>query len=349
MMTERRINVLFISSWFPSRVTPTKSRFVPKHAAAISLYANITVLHVCFDKNLKLQQFEIVEEKRENVNVIYVYVRKTTNIVNKVRLYLKAYRKGFDFAITKMGMIDIVHANVIFPVGLVFLFIKQYRKKRFVITEHWSGYLPESNTKISLIRKYIIKAIARRSSYLLPVSDSLKNAMLSHGIKGKYCVIPDVVDTSVFTPVKMKEKNEVKRILHISSLQDKAKNISGIIRVIKKLSLMRDDFILDIYSNGDQNPFISLADDLKLLNKYVFFHNGKKADEIAAIMQHSDLLVQFSNYESFSCVIMEALSCGLPVVATEVGDIPKHISSESGMLVKPGDEAALLFALNQNA
>ena len=278
-MTERRINVLFISSWFPSRVNPTKSRFVPKHAAAISLYTNITVLHVCFDKNFKLQQFEIVEEMKENVNVIYVYVRKPTNIVNKVRLYLKAYHKGFDFAITKMGMIDIVHANVIFPVCLVFLFIKQYRKKRFVITEHWSGYLPESNTKISLIRKYIIKAIARRSSYLLPVSDSLKNAMLSHGIKGKYSVIPDVVDTSVFIPVKMKEKDEVKRILHISSLQDKAKNMSGIIRVIKKLSLLRNDFIVDIYSNGNQNPFISLADDLKLLSKYVFFHKGKKAWE----------------------------------------------------------------------
>jgi glycosyltransferase involved in cell wall biosynthesis len=54
----------------------------------------------------------------------------------------------------------------------------------------------------------------------------------------------------------------------------------------------------------------------------------------------------FSNFESFSIVIPEALSCGIPVLATSAGGIPEYFSAHSGRLVSPGDESALLNNLN---
>jgi len=345
-MLAKKIKVLFIASWFPSRVKPTASTFVLRHAEAVSLYSDINVLHVCFDNNLKRSKFEIVEEKRGVLNIIFIYIKKPGLFLNKFPLYLKAYKRGYKFISEKYGKPQIIHANVLFPVGLVNLFLRSYRKTPIVFTEHWSGYLHESPLKIGLFKKIFLRKIAERSSFLMPVSENLKNAMQDMGIKGNYQVVPNAVETNIFS-AQPKHIRTNKTILHISSLQDETKNISGILNVIKKLSLKRQDFSLHFVSNGNPQPFIDQAEQLSLLNSHVFFHNGKRTEEIAATLQQSDCFILFSNYENLPCVILEAISCGVPVIATNVGDISRYVSDKFGILVKPGDEEGLLPALNE--
>jgi glycosyltransferase involved in cell wall biosynthesis len=53
----------------------------------------------------------------------------------------------------------------------------------------------------------------------------------------------------------------------------------------------------------------------------------------------------FSRVENLPCVILEALSCGLPVISSDVGGIREWINDTNGVLVKPDDGAALLNAL----
>jgi len=48
-MEAAKINVLFVSSWYPTRDKPTAGNFVQKHAEAVALYASVDVLHVAFD------------------------------------------------------------------------------------------------------------------------------------------------------------------------------------------------------------------------------------------------------------------------------------------------------------
>jgi len=343
-MLVNKIKVLFISSWFQSRVKPVSSQFVQRHARAASLYTDVSFLHVCFDKNQKNKKFEIVENTIDNVNTTYIYIKKPFVTFLKIFLYLKAYKKGFDFVSEKYGKPDIIHANVLFPVGLVFLFLKSFKKTTFVFTEHWSGYLPDNPIKIGFIKKFFIKKIAHQAAVIIPVSENLKKAMLDNGIHGNYRVIPNVVDTNLFTDY-VKDTHIHKKFLHISSLQDQAKNITGILNVIKKLSLKRNAFSMHFISHGNQKPFIEMAEKLSILNEFVFFEEGKNSEELAEIMHQSDFLLLFSNYENLPCVIIEALSCSLPVIATQVGDIPKYITKEFGILVKPKDEESLLNAI----
>ncbi len=72
---------------------------------------------------------------------------------------------------------------------------------------------------------------------------------------------------------------------------------------------------------------------------------GERRD-IAAVMQSADLMVLNSREEPFGLVLVEAMSCGTPVLATRVGGIPEIVTDgETGWLIDKGDASALALKL----
>jgi glycosyltransferase involved in cell wall biosynthesis len=72
---------------------------------------------------------------------------------------------------------------------------------------------------------------------------------------------------------------------------------------------------------------------------------GCSFDEVATWMAAADVVTLPSYMEGCPNVILEALACGRPVVATNVGGIPEIMNDECGQLVPPGDPGALAKAL----
>jgi glycosyltransferase involved in cell wall biosynthesis len=71
-------------------------------------------------------------------------------------------------------------------------------------------------------------------------------------------------------------------------------------------------------------------------------------NDVAAIMQACDLLVVNSSAEPFGLVVLEAMACGTPVLATAVDGIPEIIKhDENGWLIPAHDETALAAAIVQ--
>jgi glycosyltransferase involved in cell wall biosynthesis len=66
---------------------------------------------------------------------------------------------------------------------------------------------------------------------------------------------------------------------------------------------------------------------------------------VAEIVRSASAFVSFSNYENQPCSILEALCCGVPVIATKVGGIPEVINSQNGILIDPLNESQLLHAM----
>ena len=69
------------------------------------------------------------------------------------------------------------------------------------------------------------------------------------------------------------------------------------------------------------------------------------AAHVAEFYDRSDVLVLPTFYEGYGMAVAEALARGIPVVSTRTGAIPDLVGTEAGVLVPPGDEAALAEAL----
>ncbi|MBK7666421.1 MAG: glycosyltransferase [Sphingobacteriaceae bacterium] len=172
-----------------------------------------------------------------------------------------------------------------------------------------------------------------------------KAAMNMAGLKGNYELLYNAVNIKTF-PLSNWKPERIK-LLHVSSLVEKEKNISGTFRVFKKLQEQNLDFDI-VIAGGDGNELSSakkLAEDIKLKN--ISFTGNLTPEKISELMQKSSALVLFSNYESMPVVTLEALSCGLPVFCTKVGQLPFMIRDEFGVLVEKGNEEELTDTLKK--
>ena len=340
-MSLKKHNILFLSSWYPTRLSPMNGDFVKRHAEAVSLYSHVICFHVIRDKNMNTD-YEIFENSDKNLHEIVYYFNR--NLFIKL-FYIVYYLKGFKYICKKYGKPDIIHGNVLYPIGSIVFLLSFFYKIPYILTEHWTGFLNNTFQQFSRFKKSIYCYVGRKAKYISPVTINLKESMIASGIKGNYVVIPNVFETDIFK-IGTNVKQEKKKILHVSHIRDEHKNISGILRTISELTKIRQDFVLNIIHSEENENAIEIAKSLKLLDTYVRFCGKKDYHEVANYMTDSAFLILFSNYENLPCVIVEAFASGLPVISTDVGGIREHLDDKMGILIKKGDEKALLEKMN---
>ena len=353
-INEKRMKILYLPRWYPNRYDPMPGLFIERHARSVSPFCDVAVLYVHTDPILRDKHYEIIKSRDKELYQIKVYFRQSRSripgmaqAINSWR-FLKSHMKGYLEIKTDFGKPDLVHVNVLTRLGLIAFIYKIFTGTPFVITEHWTRYLPMTNTYHGFLRKLFTKWVARNASAILPVTENLKNAMISQGLKNRnYHVIPNVVDISRFTPRTGTTGNNRKKILHVSCFEDGQKNISGMLRVFKRLADTRQDWECRMVGDGIHfNKLVGLADELGIRDSYVFFEGLKENEELIRIMQDADFEVMFSRFENLPVVILEGYACGVPVLSTNVGGISEHMNEELGILIPSEDEEALFDQLN---
>lgn len=338
------MRILFLPSWYPNKLFPQNGDFIQRHAVAVAGHCKVAVLYVLADPNAS--DFTVEQVWHKGVFEVRVYYPKISKwrAWAQFRRYIKAHRMGYQAILKEMGTIDLVHLNVFYKAGLFALELKNKYQIPYIITEHWTAFLDISPIKFTPFQKHSIQKIGRNASLLCPVSHDLKKALQKFGFKGPYEVVPNVVDTNLFNFQSLKEDPEKIKLLHISTLYDPHKNVTGLLNVIKKLSVIRQDFSFSIIGNAHIEKHQQRISELGI-DHIVSIAAEIPHEEVATAMQAHDLFVLFSNYENLPCVIIEAQASGLPVLASDVGGISEMINEKSGKLVSAGDEAALLQEL----
>lgn len=338
----RSLHVLALSAWYPSRVHPTLGNFVQRHLKAAAKYHRISLVAAIGTDQAEIPKSEI--EDSGNFLEIRVYYKN-----GKFR-HLEAFRalrQGFRI-LRKLRpeKPNLIHGNILVPGAWQILYASFVFNVPCIVSEHWTGFTRKDGPNWSSLQEKLAKRISRKAAFLLPVSEHLQRAMESHGLSGRYKVVPNVVNTSVFIPGEPVAPPF--RVLHISSLVEEHKNTRGFLRVFARFREAFPDSVLEIISDGPSEDCLAYARELKIGNSLII-NTFKPAEFVAERMAASHVLLLFSHVENLPCVIMEALSCGVPVISSRVGGIGEHIDSSKGILVEPGDETALLMALKEIA
>jgi glycosyltransferase involved in cell wall biosynthesis len=331
------VNVLFLTFTYPTPETPAAGIFVKEHARAVAPHANVAVVHL--NRGGGSYRIEDVSgEEFRTVRVRYprsklAYVRNFTGALAAVR---RLRRQGFEP--------DVIHAHV-FLAALPPLFLRPFFRAPVVLTEQWSVFLPEDPATLSAPMRLAARLALRRAAFVLPASRALQRGMEGLGIRARYRVVPNVVDTTLFHPGAATTANEVPRLLFVGLLYE-AKGIETMLEAVAQVARRRD-VRLDLVGDGPDRPaYELLARDLGIQN-IVTFVGLQPKDEVARRMREADLFLMTSRYDNNPCALIEAQASGLPAVATRVGGIPEIVEDGGGLLAEPNDAASVAEAIER--
>jgi len=343
--------ILWLASWYPSKLHSFNGDFIQRHARAVSIYREVHLIHVIKDENGTLTKNVLIDRQASgNLTEVIVYYKpfrvgikaldKTLSLIKYVRVY-KQVIKSF---IKQNGTPSLVHVHVAMWSGVLARWVKRKYGVNYLVTEHWSGY-----NKIAFDNLYNKDIIFRKNAFavlkgaglLLPVSTQLANQISTNVLQVPYQVMSNVVDTRHFYFKSSALKGKF-RFLHVSTM-DRNKNADIILRVFSRLLIDKPGCELVLVGPAGKD-LQGVSEELGL-NGFVYWRGEVPYAEVGREMQQASAMVMFSRYENQPCVILEAQCCGLPVIATAVGGIPEIVTSENGLLVDSGNEADLLKAM----
>jgi glycosyltransferase involved in cell wall biosynthesis len=194
---------------------------------------------------------------------------------------------------------------------------------------------------------------ARYSDWVVPVSTSLRDylARRSKIDTARMRVIPNSVNTDHFRPRRptgaLRERLRIasdRLIVGIVARLDSVKNHAVLIDAFARVQALIPEAALVIVGDGPLRG--SLESRVRTLGLEKDVHFFGTSTDIAALYGELDVFVLSSNAEGTSMSVLEAMASGICVVATSVGGTPDLLADgASGVLVPPGDSAALAIAL----
>lgn len=280
-----------------------------------------------YSKNIRLFRLNIGKKNRNlhhqaNGNLISFFIRST--------LWVFAHKKNYD----------LIHAFSGLPGGVTaWLSGKPYLVSFRGADE--PGYEPRHELVWKLL-KPAMGHIYRHARSLDANSQFLKRLVLKSWADLSIKVIRNGVDTDKFYPAK---KKPLKKIILATSRLAPRKGIDYLIKAMQVVAKKEPHAKLWLAGEGvEQEKLVKLAERLGVENK-VKFLSRVDHNKLPDIYRQAKIFVLPSLSESFSNSLLEALACGLPVVATSGGGNREMVNKQNGFLVPPANSWALTEAI----
>ncbi len=261
---------------------------------------------------------------------------------------LQIGRRLFRKYIAEHGMPDIVHAHNAIYAGIIAAWIKK-NNTPYVITEHSSSY---ARKKIRQWQLPLVREALKNAAVRVVVSTSLgKTLETQFGQTARpWEWIPNILDktfeTTLFPDNKKTCTDRTFRFLNIAGLVE-TKNHANLLRAFADKFRGKNNVQLRIGGSGPLRCELeALAKSLGIAHQAIFL-GPLGREQVYNEMQACSVFVLSSDYETFGVVLIEALACGKPVIATACGGPECIVHSENGMLIPSRDVAALGNAMEE--
>lgn len=346
------MKILWLASWYPNQISPYEGDFIQRHARAVAAYSKVTVVYLSqAGETLNIDNTQFIEQEKDNVvEKIILFKFKKTGVkwFDKIKynvIYYNTYKKLITAYIKTNGRPDIVHVHVPMKAGMIALWIKRSWRIPYIVSEQSSLYntfSPGNFHQRGFMYRHNVKRVFKGAEVVTNVSGVVGNKLRILFGLAEVKVIHNTVNTFLFN--YQKHTPEKFRFIHVSTLTHQ-KNVEGILNAVKGLSKFRQDFELVIV--GPIGPALIKMIATLNLTSLVISTGEISYPEVATQMQNASAFVLFSRHENFPCVIIEALCCGLPCIAADVGGIREAVNQDNGIIVKSESEVQLIEAMSK--
>lgn len=350
--------ILIITGWFPNEFETSKGIFTKKIVEAQLKYTNCSITIICPIPYFPKINFSFIPEKFKNSSKIkYYYLNEGYKVYHPKYLKLPsplsdkidwyAYYKAVLKTIKREKInFDIIHSHGLFPDSYSAALISTHFSTPLVVHLH-DSFLNLIYKKFPRKIDFILKTMTK----ILPVSHFQSQILLDTvsrpDIKNKISVVYNGVDLDAFK-IEMNAQKDIDhfRVIFIGN-NYKGKGLSTLlhsIAILKAYYVIKLDIIGD---DKDKPEFVELIENIGLKG-YVNFKGNIPNDKLPALIPDYNILVLPSEFETFGIVLIEAMACGIPVIATNVTAIPEIVSDEEvGILFSPGNIEELAKALEK--
>lgn len=317
------MKVLHITYWFPNLTNDKEALWIKKHIESLPNDAESTVLHfeIKFAKS-----FKWIRSKRSKLSQLILIIPFKIWAVIEL---MCAFWLFYQFAVKKVHKNhDVINFHIAYPMLTYWHWIKRYVNKPVVITEHWSAYHFRFNVKKELPR---VERIFRQDIPVISVSQSLIDDIKKFA-KADFTsyVVPNIVDKKVFfSDERIKREN----YFFMVSQWKWPKKPLVILEAFKQFVVNSPGYKLIIGGYGSQYDQMRDWVIENNIDEFVTFTGMLDEEEIATYLKKCSAFIHCSEYETFSVVCAEAVSCHTPVLASNVGGIPEVIGEREGILI----------------
>lgn len=246
--------------------------------------------------------------------------------------------EGYDF--------DVIDAHYFFPDGVAAALLGKYFNKPVVI----SALGTDVNVLMThpIARRMMLWAGANSTS-MITVCEALKTRMVEFGMDAaRITPLRNGVDLELFKPVdRHKTRKELGldgfTLLSVGHLQP----VKGHHHVIAALMAMPDVCLMVAGSGPDQKRLEALTHEAGVASRVVFL-GALSQERLRHYYGAADALVLASSREGWANVLLEAMACGTPVIATRVGGTPEVVRSASaGVLISASTPESVVDGVRQ--
>lgn len=230
--------------------------------------------------------------------------------------------------------------------GIDVLCVQEYWTARFDVLAHVLD-IPVVAVDQGLPDRREIKLLKRRAFKRCAgvVVQTMPEAAKVSRFGGRAVRIPNAVDTDMFSPGEIPVAPHPK-ILCVARLHDVQKCLSDVVRALGQLP---SDWHLEVAGTGpDRGMLEQLASDLGVADRVTFLGFVADATALRQLYRGASVVALPSAYEGLPMVLLEAMSCGTPVVGSDIAAIAEVIEDgHTGLLVPVGEVSSLAAALRR--
>jgi L-malate glycosyltransferase len=334
------MNILLLTHSYPNKVNPLKCIFIKEQAKALSTFCEVTVVvfRIDFSTFSPISGYSFSKYISGNLTEYEVIVTKSLPVITQLKYLIATYRFIKNEILSKKRP-DIIHSHLSYPGGFLGTILQQKEKIPNILTEHSRI----SSFSRSCIHKLCVKYTLRKAHSIIAVSNSLKTEIIQIA-RRPVAIIPNFADSDKFNL----RQSSSETAINIGFIGGMGNNNKGLDLLLNAVSLLkRKDVILHIGGFGSLlEDFRKMAYDFGI-GKNCIFYGEISREEILDFYSHLNFFVLPSRYETFGIVLIEAMSCGLPVIATRCGGPQDIVLPFAGELIEKDNQEELVEAIKR--